>query len=62
MAYVSTVKDIKEIVKQLKAENNPKENNELINFYENKILEATIKATSKAFNDSGLRFSVRLKK
>lgn len=43
------IKEIQQLIAQLKAENNPS-NNELIAFYERKINEAICKAFLKASN------------
>jgi len=60
MKTTFTVKDAKEIVKQLKAENNPILNDEIIKFYERKIADAVIKVSNKKLNACGLKFSVKL--
>ena len=44
-----TIETTIQIINQLKAENNPS-NNELIAFYEKKVKEAYINAINKAFN------------
>ena len=44
-----TIETTIKIINQLKAENNPS-NNELIAFYEKKVKEAYVNAINKAFN------------
>ena len=46
-----TIETTIQIINQLKAENNPN-NNELIAFYERKVKEAYVNAINKAFKDS----------
>ena len=46
-----TIETTIQIINQLKAENNPS-NNELIAFYERKVKEAYVNAINKAFKDS----------
>jgi len=46
---IMTIETTIQIINQLKAENNPS-NNELIAFYEKKVKEAYINAINKAFN------------
>ena len=46
----STIADLRQIVKQLKAINNPN-NNELIALYERKIAEASVQAIKNYFKN-----------
>ncbi len=54
---MSTLADIKQLLKQLKSEKNPS-NTELIAYYEKMIPEWTVKAYDKAISRIG-KFSVR---